>query len=169
MEEYPLWKPNKTLPDVNALSYELADSYLRKLPADEREKALFQIAGGVCYGIFNIPAFREIVKSWWEEQDDSHLRALHGVIDKWFSRSVVKVRETEKKYWSLYLDVERLVKKGYTKQRAFKELETKYKMKSGTINTRYKERAIEARNLKLTPEDIKLSYGLTEWEEIIPA
>lgn len=67
------------------------------------------------------------------------------------------------------MDVERLVKKGYTKQRAFKELETKYKMKSGTINTRYKERAIEARNLKLTPEDIKLSYGLTEWEEIIPA
>ncbi|MGE5445017.1 MAG: hypothetical protein ACM3SR_10530 [Ignavibacteriales bacterium] len=66
------------------------------------------------------------------------------------------------------MDVERLVeKKGYTKQRAFKEIATKYKM-SSTISTRYKVRAIEARKLKLTPVDIKVRYGLTQGEEIIP-
>jgi hypothetical protein len=163
----PLWRPNDPLLDINTLTYELADCYLRKLSFSEIQECFWRLLPTFDYDLFNIPTFRYIIGSWKDNKIHENLRSLQRVLDDIYTHSNVRAVQTEKKYWGVYLDVERVtMEKECTKQQAFKELAKDYGMESSTISTRYKEKAKEARKLNLTTQDIIKKYGLFEFEEV---
>jgi len=169
IERNPLWEPDKPYLNTNAMSFELADHVIKKLTLSERSILLLQALTMINYGIFEIPSFREIVNSWRENHDERELRSLSRIINEMFSRSEMKLRETEKTYWGIYMDVEKLIRGGLTKKQAYKRLAVKYhNMKGSTICTRYKEKAVEAKASNLDVQDIISKYGLYECEEVVP-
>lgn len=159
-EDHPSWMQNTHLLDVRALTYELVDCYLRPLSFSEKEKALFQLARRIDYDVFQIPVFREIIKSWKKNNEYTNLRELNSEFNDIYSAREAKAIETKRKYWSLYIEVHKFVNMGFTKESAYKKLASRYNMKASTISTRYKEKAIEARKLKFTPQDIIREYNL---------
>lgn len=163
----PLWRPNDPLLDIKTLTDELADCYLRKLSFSEIQESFWRLLPTFDYDLFSIPTFRYMIGSWKENKIHENLRSLQRVLDDIYTHSNVRAVQTEKKYWGLYLDVERFrMEKECTKQQAFKELAKDYGMKCSTIATRYKEKAKEARRLNLTAQDIIKKYGLFEFEEV---
>lgn len=169
IERNPLWEPDKPYLNTNAMSFELADHVIKKLTLSERRILLLQASSMINYGIFEIPSFGEIVNSWRENHNEKELRSLSRIINKTFSRSEMKLKETANTYWGIYIDVEKLIQGGLTKKQAYKRLAVKYhNMKSSTICARYKEKAVEAKASNLDVQDIISKYGLYECEELVP-
>ena len=76
------------------------------------------------------------------------------------------LKDTQGKYWKIYLEIEKLVKQGYSKKKAFRILSGKYKMKQSTISTRYKEKASEAKKNNLSDWDIVHQLNINFHPEI---
>ena len=176
VRKYPIWEPNILHLNPSLMSYQLADDYIRTLPNSEQKRCLIQCTSELGFSLFNVKSFRETFNKWRAENYEKELRAIERSISHFYTRPEIKLGETQKKYWCLYLDVNRLKKLGFKKKEAYEKLRTKYKkmirkkyekMSSNSICARYKEKAVEANKSKLSDTDIIRKFGLYEFEEVL--
>jgi len=168
MYKYPTWEPDILHLNPKLMSYQLADDFLKTLSEPERGMCLIQSSRVLGFRLFNIKSFREIANHWQLFPHGRQQKALANSISNHYTDSRMKLNETQKKYWSIYLNVKRLKRLGFKKKEAYEKLQHKYYMSSNTLCTRYKEKAVEAKKSKLVDEEIVINYGLYEFNEVLP-
>ncbi len=150
---YPKWQPDNNYLNSTHMSYELAEEYIQTLSMPHKIKCLLYSSRYIGYKIFNLPSFRTILDTWGTNLRMSELRIVSNNLYSLYVGNNA-FENTEKKYWTIYLEVEKMVKAGFTKNKSFELLSKKYEMKKSSISTRYKEKASEARKHNLSKWDI---------------
>ena len=129
---YPKWEPNNNYLNSTLMSFELAEEYLQTLPMSHKIKCLFYSSRYIGYRIFHLPSFRQILSTWGTNPLMSELQVVSNNLHSLY---VVHdpLKDTDMKYWTIYLEVEKMAKTNIPKKKAFYLLSKKYGPASGNF------------------------------------
>ncbi len=169
MVENPVWEPDSLLVNPKLMCYEIAGDFLKSLSEHERNLCIYESCLKIGFELLDLPYIKGVMDYWYDTNKLSELRTLSKFLYESFLSKRVNITGTEKTYWRIYLDVNRLVGLGKKKEEAYKILASRYNMKKSTLSTRYKERASIAKSRKLDTNSIIKRYGLHKFESVLPS
>ncbi len=137
-------------------SLEIADFFASSLVC------LIQVVGQVGFLAFNVTKFRSLVSSLYynpntPQADKSLLSELAALLyNPLFNRDII----TQRGYWLIYLLVETLRQKGYGTRESFRKVAKHLRNKPSSIERRYFEKKMEAKENELTLDKIIKQFWL---------
>lgn len=102
---YPFWKPEDGLLDLQILKLEFREFYLSKLPTEEKIKALEKLIPTLGFDVFNYENFRTVIKEWEITHEYQKIQFTLKSFEKIYSRAKQKKKKmgTRRTYASLCL------------------------------------------------------------------
>lgn len=167
--ENSIWEPNNDLVNPKLMSYKMAGDFLKSLSEKERSLCIYESCLKIGFEVLDIPYIKEVLDYWHDTNRLIELRTLSRFLYEKYLSKKANITETQKMYWRIYLDVNKLVSFGMKKEKAYKILSHRYQMKKSTMSTRYKEKASIAKSRKLDDDSIIELYGLHNFESVLPS